>query len=152
MITVLKFKKHNWGKRPLQELYNLKSHFKIWSKLQVLVGHLHPFLLSAMEHKHYLSRLMDKPTMWFPTRSDTNRSVQSQKQARSFKFRMKEEERLYYPCSENKGADQLRSYCEADLRLCFRLRKLLVFPYGAHLSNDINNAISIYHVKSKTPK
>ena len=26
---------------------------------------------------------------------------------------------LYYPCSENKGADQLRSYCEAGLRLCF---------------------------------
>ena len=34
---------------------------------------------------------------------------------------------MYYPCSENKGADQLRSYCEADLRLCFRLCKLLVF-------------------------
>ena len=27
-----------------------------------------------------------------------------------------EEEELYYPCSENKGADQLCSYCEADLR------------------------------------
>ena len=33
-------------------------------------------------------------------------------------------------CSENKGADQLRSYCEADLRLCFRLCGLLVFPCG----------------------
>ena len=28
-------------------------------------------------------------------------------------------EGLYYPCSENKGADQLRGHCEADLRLCF---------------------------------
>ena len=28
---------------------------------------------------------------------------------------------LYYPSSENKGADQLHSYCKADLRLCFRL-------------------------------
>ena len=37
---------------------------------------------------------------------------------------------MYYPCSENKGADQLRSYCEADLRLCFRLCRLLVFPCG----------------------
>ena len=27
---------------------------------------------------------------------------------------------MYYPCSENKGADQLCSYCTADLRLCFR--------------------------------
>ena len=26
-------------------------------------------------------------------------------------------------CSENKGADQLRGYREADLRLCFRIRK-----------------------------
>ena len=34
---------------------------------------------------------------------------------------------MYYPCSENKGADQLRGYREADLRLCFRLCKLLVF-------------------------
>ena len=35
-----------------------------------------------------------------------------------------------YPGSVNKGADQLRSYCEADLRLCFRLCRLLVFPWG----------------------
>ena len=28
---------------------------------------------------------------------------------------------MYFSCSENKGADQLRSYCEADLRLCFRI-------------------------------
>ena len=34
---------------------------------------------------------------------------------------------MYYPCSENKGADQLRSYREADLRLCFRIGKNLVF-------------------------
>ena len=32
-----------------------------------------------------------------------------------------------YPCSENKDADQLRGYREADLRLCFRPCKLLVF-------------------------
>ena len=34
---------------------------------------------------------------------------------------------MYYPCSENKDADQLRGYREADLRLCFRPCKLLVF-------------------------
>ena len=34
---------------------------------------------------------------------------------------------MYYPCGENKGADQLCSYCTADLRLCFRICKLLVF-------------------------
>ena len=35
--------------------------------------------------------------------------------------------RICYLSSENKGADQLRGYREADLRLCFRLCKLLVF-------------------------
>ena len=34
---------------------------------------------------------------------------------------------MYYPCSENKGADQLRGYPEADLRLCFRICKKPVF-------------------------
>ena len=57
----------------------------------------------------------------FPTRSDINRPVQLQTQARSLKFRIKVEEELYYPSSENKGADQLRGYREADLRLCFRI-------------------------------
>ena len=37
---------------------------------------------------------------------------------------------MYYPCSENKDADQLRGNREADLRLCFRLCKLLVFSRG----------------------
>ena len=39
--------------------------------------------------------------------SDTNRAVQSQKMARGLKFRIKQVKGLYYPCSENKGADQL---------------------------------------------
>ena len=63
----------------------------------------------------------------FPTRSDTNRVVQSQKMAGDLKFRIKVAEGLYYPYSENKGADQLRGYREADLRLCFRICKKPVF-------------------------
>ena len=51
---------------------------------------------------------MGKPTVVF-NRSDTNRAVQPQVTARSLKFRIYEEEGLYYLCSENKGADQLRS-------------------------------------------
>ena len=58
----------------------------------------------------------------------TNRSVQAQKRVRSLKFRIKVEEELHYLSSENKGPDQLRGYLEADLCLCFRLCKLLVFP------------------------
>ena len=34
---------------------------------------------------------------------------------------------MYYPCSENKGVDQLRGYREADLCLCFRIGKNPVF-------------------------
>ena len=40
-------------------------------------------------------------------RSDTNQAVQPQKMARGWKFRIKIEEGLYYPYSENEGADQL---------------------------------------------
>ena len=40
---------------------------------------------------------------------------------------------MYYPCSENKGADQLRGYREGDLRLCFRICRLLVFPRGGSI-------------------
>ena len=36
---------------------------------------------------------------------------------------MKVVDGLYYPYSKNKGADQLRGYREADLRLCFRICK-----------------------------
>ena len=34
---------------------------------------------------------------------------------------------MYYTSSENKGADQLCGYREADLRLCFRVCKNPVF-------------------------
>ena len=78
---------------------------------------------------------MRKPTIWVPTRSDTNRAVQSQKMVGGWKFWIKKVEVLYYPCSENKGADQLRSYCEADLRLCFRPCRLFVFPCGGSYIN-----------------
>ena len=33
-------------------------------------------------------------------------------------------------CSENEGADQLRGYREAGLRLCFHICRLLVFSSG----------------------
>ena len=46
---------------------------------------------------------------------------------------------MFYPCSENKGADQLRSYCEADLRLCFRICRLLVFPWGSSFMKIIKD-------------
>ena len=71
----------------------------------------------------------------FPPRSNKNRSVQSQKQARSLKFCINVEEMLYYLSSENKGADQLRSNCKADLRLRCRKCILLFFPCGGSYLN-----------------
>ena len=43
----------------------------------------------------YLSHLVGNSTMWFPNRSDKNQAAQSQKQARSLKFRILEEEEVY---------------------------------------------------------
>ena len=55
------------------------------------------------------------------------------KMARGLKFRIEEEEVLYYQCSENKGADQLRGYREADLRLCFCIYKSRFSHNEAHI-------------------
>ena len=69
--------------------------------------------------------------MGFPTRSDTNRAIQSQKMARVLKF--------YYLCSENEDADQLVAYCAADLPLCFRIHKQPVSHHMAHTELEVNN-------------
>ena len=58
-------------------------------------------------------------------------------------------EGLYYPYSEYKGADQLRGYREADLRLCFRICKNQVFSrrgsfYMAVLAIDFRSYIMIF--------
>ena len=50
---------------------------------------------------------------------------------------------MYHPSSENKGADQLRGYREADLRLCFRLCRLLVFSCGGSNNTRRNNDVLI---------
>ena len=49
---------------------------------------------------------------------------------------------MYYPSSENKGADQLRSYCAADLRLCFRICvRLTTGPVPPNRPNPTNGPI-----------
>ena len=44
--------------------------------------------------------------------------------------------KMEYPCSEIKGADQLCSYCTADLHLSFRICRLLVFSCSG---SDLNS-------------
>ena len=70
---------------------------------------------------------MRKPTFWFLTWPDTNQVVQLQKMVIGLEIQIYKVEGLYYLCSKNKDADQLRGYREADLRLCFRICKMLVF-------------------------
>ena len=53
---------------------------------------------------------------------------------RGLNFRIWVVEGLYYPYSENKGADQLRGYRKADLRLCFRICKKPVFSQQGSLT------------------
>ena len=77
-----------------------------------------------------------------PTKFDRNCPVQSQKHVRSLKFWVKEEGGLYYPCSGNKDADQLCSYCTADLRLCFCLCMLLVFVCGGLILQYMKHSVS----------
>ena len=57
---------------------------------------------------------------------------------------------MYYPCSENKGADQLRGYREADLRLCFRIGKNPVFSRcGSFIANAQSKCIFSTQVVDK---
>ena len=74
-----------------------------------------------------LSLVVRKPVFGFFDLSHTNQAVQPQQIARGLKFRIYEVEGSYYPCSENKCADQLRGHREADLRICFRICKKPVF-------------------------
>ena len=56
---------------------------------------------------------------------------------------------MYYPCSENKGANQLHGYREAgyreaDLRLCFRICRLMVFSRVGSFIQCIESVVSQY--------
>ena len=56
---------------------------------------------------------------------------------------------MYYLYSENKGADQLRGYREADLRLCFRICKKPVFsPRGSFMAKTSTcTSTKTYHIE-----
>ena len=58
---------------------------------------------------------------------------------------------MYYPCGENKGADQLCSYCTADLRLCFRICKLLTFPCGGPIVVTVDAFPDLLKCRSHFP-
>ena len=62
-----------------------------------------------------------------------------QKMARGLKFWIYIEVELHYPCGENKAADQLRGYREADQRLCFGICKKPVFSRRGSYTNFIRS-------------
>ena len=77
-----------------------------------------------------MSHLIRKPTMWFLNKSDTNRAVQSQKQARSSKFWIYEKEEVYYPLAKTKA---LISFAVTAKLICvfrFHICRLFVFSRG----------------------
>ena len=81
-------------------------------------------------HLHHMSLAV----LGFPTRSDTNQAVQVQKLVRVFKISGLESRGIVLLCIENKDADQLRGYREADLRLCFsHMQKAGFYHNEAHL-------------------
>ena len=81
----------------------------------------------SVRQKQYLSRVRRKPTFWFLTWSDTNQAVRPRKMARGLKFRIQKEDGLYFLCSENKGADQLRGFAKFShmQNVCFLMTRLI---------------------------
>ena len=99
---------------------------------------LEPLNLLKKEKKssiplYYMSRVMRKPIHWFPTWFDTNQAVQLQKMASGLKFRIQEEEGLYYLCSKSKGADQLRGTAKKISVFAFAYAKRWVSLDTAHI-------------------
>ena len=92
----------------------------------------------TVTYKNNMSLCVRKPTIWVPTRS--NKNLYCHRWLEAGNFSIKEEKGLYYPSSENKGVDQLRSYCEADLRLCFRICRLFLHV-AAHIVEKMYQAL-----------
>ena len=96
--------------------------------MDVVSDLLAPSLLALDKNRYsYMSRVVRKPVFGVSDQVRHKPAVQSQKMARGLKFRIYELDGLYYLCSENKSADQLRGYREADLHLCFRICENQVF-------------------------
>ena len=81
----------------------------------------------------YLSLCMRKPTIWVPTRYYTNRAVQSQKMVRSLKFRIYEEERLYYLVAKTKALISFAVTAKLICAFVFAYAQCWFYHAAAHL-------------------
>ena len=57
---------------------------------------------------------------------------------------------MYYPCSKNKGADQLHGYHKADLHLCLRPSILLVFLCSCSINPFVRKQLSDHYHLGKS--
>ena len=89
---------------------------------------------------------MRKPTLWFPTWSDTNQAVQLQEMARGLKFRIKKVGGLYYLCSENKGVISFAVTAKLICVFVFAYAKCL-FSHDAAQMLQKEQLIKSYHVR-----
>ena len=55
-------------------------------------------------------------------------------------------EELYYLCSKNKGTYQVRSYCTADLRLCFFMQLVLPYQHRRFTFSDNVSNVKLYQL------
>ena len=75
-------------------------------------------LFSHMQKADFLmTQLIGKPVFSVLTRSATDLAVQPQKMTKGLKIRIKEVNRVYYLCRENKGTDQQYGYHAVYLHL-----------------------------------
>ena len=96
----------------------------------------------------------------FLTRSETDRTVQSQKIV-AWYFRFRKVEGLYDQCSENKGGDWLYGAVQLVLHLCFRICKFstscfsqmipacIKLRFDRKLSNNSSSNLSLISMTEK---
>ena len=97
-----------------------------------------------------LSIVTRKPVFGLSEQVRHKQILTIQKVARGLKSQMKKEEGLYYSCSENEGADQLRRNSKADLCICFRICLKSVSHDAAQLMSDILQVCGCLSLSEKT--
>ena len=75
----------------------------------------------------------------FPTRHDTNRPVQSQKQARSLKINIKEEVELFIRLAKTKALISLAVTAKLVCAFDFAYANKLIYTHGNKLRNTLSS-------------
>ena len=76
----------------MPEPFSVSKILSFWAEMGVIY--------SSSLHFPLIYELDARKPSGFPTMSNTNRAVQPQREARGLKYRIQEEDGLYYPCRE----------------------------------------------------